>query len=469
MRQINLFRGWPNPSLHPLPALTTATSTILSNPLLSAPALSYGPNEGDASLRAEIARWLSEFYTPPSPVTASRICITGGASQNLACLLQVFSDPLYTRNVWLVVPTYYLACRIFDDAGFSGKLKGVSEDAEGVDVEELERGLESSEGRAGAEKCWERERNSESRWTLKPPRSWRKLYKHIIYTTPTFSNPSSKVMSLRRREELVRLARKYDALIISDDVYDHLQWPVSASPSPSKIYPDKALVPRIVDVDRYLDGGPQDDFGNAVSNGSFSKIVGPGCRVGWAEGTDKFVYGLSQTGSSRSGGCPSQLTSTFIRELLSTNSLQTHIRNVLQPEYSSRYYTLTAAVRKHLVPLGVLLTNADGNANASASANANSGTTAGGYFLWLRLPRGLKASDLAGKAQGEEDVVIAGGNLFNVAREDGYRTDADKVALGEAEDFESYVRLCFAWEEEEKFDEGVERLARLIRRELERT
>ncbi|ODH53317.1 hypothetical protein GX48_00513 [Paracoccidioides brasiliensis] len=424
MRQINLFRGWPNPSLHPLPALTTATSTILSNPLLSAPALSYGPNEGDASVRAEIARWLS--------------------GQNLACLLQVFSDPLYTRNVWLVVPTYYLECRIFDDAGFSGKLREVSEDAEGVDVEELARGLESSEGRAGAEKGWERERNSES------------LYKHIIYTTPTFSNPSSKVMSLRRREELVLLARKYDALIISDDVYDHLQWPVPSSPSPTKIYPDKALVPRIVDVDRYLDGGPQDDFGNAVSNGSFSKIVGPGCRVGWAEGTDKFVYVLSQTGgSSRSGGCSSQLTSTFIRELLSTNSLQTHIRNVLQPEYCSRYFTLTAAVRKHLVPFGVLLTNANGNGNANAntSANANSGAIAGGYFLWLRLPRGLRASDLAGNAQEEEDVVIAAGNLFNVAQEDGYRTDADEVALGGAGDFESYVRFCFAWEEE-RFEEG---------------
>ncbi|EEH50623.2 uncharacterized protein PADG_06702 [Paracoccidioides brasiliensis Pb18] len=421
MRQINLFRGWPNPSLQPPPRpnhshIQPSSPTRSSPPRLSA----TGPMKAMPPFARRSPAGSPGSTTPPpppSPVAASRICITGGASQNLACLVQVFSDPLYTRNVWLVVPTYYLACRIFDDAGFSGKLREVSEDAEGVDVEELARGLESSEGRAGAEKGWERERNSES--------------------------------------ELVLLARKYDALIISDDVYDHLQWPVPSSPSPTKIYPDKALVPRIVDVDRYLDGGPQDDFGNAVSNGSFSKIVGPGCRVGWAEGTDKFVYGLSQTGSSRSGGCSSQLTSTFIRELLSTNSLQTHIRNVLQPEYCSRYFTLTAAVRKHLVPLGVLLTNANGNGNANAntSANANSGTIAGGYFLWLRLPRGLRASDLAGKAQEEEDVVIAAGNLFNVAQEDGYRTDADEVALGGAGDFESYVRFCFAWEEE-RFEEG---------------
>jgi DNA-binding transcriptional MocR family regulator len=52
--------------------------------------------------------------------------------------------------------------------------------------------------------------------------------------------------------------------------------------------------PRIVDVDRELDGGPLDQFGSTVSNGSFSKLIGPGCRVGWAEGTEDFVYGLSQ-------------------------------------------------------------------------------------------------------------------------------------------------------------------------------
>ncbi|OAX80469.1 hypothetical protein ACJ72_05197 [Emergomyces africanus] len=436
---INLFRGWPNPSLHPVPALNSATKAILSNPLLSTPALNYGPDEGDPNLRIEIARWLSDFYAPPSPVPASRICITGGASQNLACLLQVFSDPLYTKNVWMVAPTYYLACRIFDDAGFAGRLKGVREDEEGLDVGDLERSLAAIEqrtraaeegGRDGEPNQNRGQVNFQPKRTFKPSRPWRKLYKHIIYTTPTFSNPSTKVMSLRRREELVRLARKYDALIISDDVYDHLQWHVSASAFHGAEYPDKAVVPRIIDIDRFLDGGPSDEFGNSVSNGSFSKLIGAGCRVGWAEGTEKLVYGLSQVGSSRSGGCPSQFTSTFIRELLATNALQTHIRTVLQPAYSKRYYALTAAVRKHLVPLGISLTNNPANPKPSANVNSNNGNTintctggsdsgiAGGYFIWLRLPPSLRASDLAKKAQEEEDLMIAGGNLFKVSQED---------------------------------------------------
>jgi DNA-binding transcriptional MocR family regulator len=86
-------------------------------------------------------------------------------------------------------------------------------------------------------------------------------------------------MSLRRREQLVRLARQFDALIVTDDVYDMLQWPNSPD-APSKVL-DRAYLPRIVDVDRDLDGGPADKWGNSISNGSFSKIVAPGCRTGW--------------------------------------------------------------------------------------------------------------------------------------------------------------------------------------------
>ena len=100
-------------------------------------------------------------------------------------------------------------------------------------------------------------------------------------------------MSLDRRTALVRVARQYDALIVTDDVYDMLQWP--SSPNSEKHHSEQAYLPRVVDIDRYLEGGPVDEYGNAVSNGSFSKIVGPGCRTGWVEGTEQLAYGLSQT------------------------------------------------------------------------------------------------------------------------------------------------------------------------------
>jgi len=90
-------------------------------------------------------------------------------------------------------------------------------------------------------------------------------------------------MTLRRRQALVRLAREFDALVITDDVYDFLQWPLHSHESL-----ETALLPRIVDVDNALDGGTEragaDGFGNVVSNGSFSKICGPGIGLGgWRE------------------------------------------------------------------------------------------------------------------------------------------------------------------------------------------
>lgn len=99
-------------------------------------------------------------------------------------------------------------------------------------------------------------------------------------------------MSLDHRERLVRLARQYDALIVTDDVYDLLQW--SAMPGEQLPSPDHACQPRLVDIDRYLDGGPIDKWGHTISNGSFSKLIGPGARTGWAEASQKVAYGLSQ-------------------------------------------------------------------------------------------------------------------------------------------------------------------------------
>lgn len=147
---INLFRGWPNPALLPVSHLTTATSTVLSTPSIYHVGLAYGPDEGYFPLRQHIAQWLTAFYQPLLPISEHRICITGGASQNLACILQVFTDPSYTRNVWMVTPTYYLACRIMDDSGFAGRLRGIPEDDEGLDLAFLERELERAEAKAAS-------------------------------------------------------------------------------------------------------------------------------------------------------------------------------------------------------------------------------------------------------------------------------------------------------------------------------
>jgi DNA-binding transcriptional MocR family regulator len=152
-KTINLLRGWPNPSLFPTLQIKAAANAALSNASVSTPGLLYGPDPGYQPLRESIAGWLDGFYrptteqtTPPTPAQeqspdAERICITGGASQNLACVLQVFTDPVFTQ-AWMVAPCYFLACRIFEDAGL--RTRAVLEGEEGVDLRALEKSLQES-------------------------------------------------------------------------------------------------------------------------------------------------------------------------------------------------------------------------------------------------------------------------------------------------------------------------------------
>ncbi len=148
---INLLRGWPNASLLPPELVKAAAIAVLSDESSAHSTLQYGPDQGYESLRNEIARWLTAFYNPRDAIQADRICITGGASQNLACILQTFTDPIYTRNVWMVAPTYFLACRNFEDSGFAGRLKSVPEDEEGIDLHSLSRQIARSEEKAQTE------------------------------------------------------------------------------------------------------------------------------------------------------------------------------------------------------------------------------------------------------------------------------------------------------------------------------
>lgn len=157
---------------------------------------------------------------------------------------------------------------------------------------------------------------------------------------------------------------------------------------------------------------------------------------------------LCCSGSSRSGGAPSQLVSTFISHLLATDFVQSHIAKTLQPSYARRHRILSSAVREHLIPLGVTPDELGTNG------------VAGGYFLWLRLPTGLKASELALKAKEEENVLISEGSLFGVEGDETLDSEG-----GGKRDLEGYIRICFAWEEESLLAEGVRRLAALVGRE----
>ncbi|AEO70926.1 uncharacterized protein THITE_2056168 [Thermothielavioides terrestris NRRL 8126] len=454
---INLLRGWPSPHLLPAAQLQAAAARVLSDPAVAVPALQYAPDEGYGPLREELARWLGALYNRgfvPAPIRPEDIAITGGASQALACVLQSFADPAYTRAVWMAAPCYFLACPIFEDAGFRGRLRAVPEDDGGIDLDALERGL-----REEGEKPWEGR-------AFKSPAPYRKLYRHIIYLVATSANPSGKTLSLARRRRLVHLAREHDALVISDDVYDLLQWPVTASladpdpPSSSSPLPLPPLLPLLSQIDAALPPSRHNPpgsrrFPHAISNGSFSKLVGPGVRTGWIHSGSggsgsasssgslgAFTLGFSQTGSNRSGGAASQFAAAVVHQMMAAGELEAHLRDVVRPALRRRH----ALVVRELV---------EGEDWVDLGVKVGSGNGVfGGYFVWLTLPAGVDAAAVAERAR-EENLIVAPGRLFEVSGDE------------EAARFPRHIRLCFSWEEEENLVKGVRRLGRVLRRMLE--
>jgi DNA-binding transcriptional MocR family regulator len=403
---IDLQKICQTPRLLPAASIAYACRSVLTDPFAYADALLYGPELGSTPLRTAIAAWLADFYGHErNSISIDELCITGGESLGLAAILQKFTDPVYTRTCWLVAPSPRKCVRIFEDAGLEGKIQFVPEDAEGLDIEALERGISEAEAAATAA--------VNVRPAFKSREKYPRIYKHLVFCQPTFRDPTSVTMSLSRRKALLALARRYDVLIVADDAADFFA-------------ADK--LPRLVDLDRDLPG--RDVYGHAVSSSSFSALIAPGCRVGWLQGTPAFAKLLGEIGTTSAGGAPSQLVATFVGNLLTTGTLQGFLRDVLAPTFEARHKTLLKAFERELKPLGVEVRGGD----------------KGGWWVWLRLPLWCDAGLLCQRLKEEWDLLVAHGEMFGGA------------------ECEGCVRLCLAWEEEARLEEGVKRIAEAMGR-----
>lgn len=259
-------------------------------------------------------------------------------------------------------------------------------------------------------------------------------------------------MPLQRRQDLVRLARECDALIVSDDVYDFLQWPLEGDVTPHR--PDEMRLPRLCDIDLAMGPppAPYDDtshskwFGSAVSNGSFSKIVGPGVRTGWVEASPTFVEGLGETASTISGGAPSQLCAAILGDMVLRGDLEEHIETKLRPSLQRRHRLMMEAIVKFLAPLGVQ--------TRRGCLSGGGSEVYGGYFVWLKIPSDdfFPANLVADAAMEEQNLVVGYGNMFEV--------HGDKTGPR----IDSGIRLCFSWVAEEDLVEGVRKLGVVLER-----
>ena len=161
------------------------------------------------------------------------------------------------------------------------------------------------------------------------------------------------------------------------------------------------------------------------------------------------------SGTSKSGGAPSQVAATFITNLLTTSALTNHIHATLLAAYSARYQILYTAIQEHLVPHGCTLPGLPASRDV-----------VGGFFIWIELPAELSAVDVARHSE-KSGVIIAEGSLFAVwgdamTGDDGMEEIDRKTLTTLKRTLDQGIRLCFAWVTVNEMREGVAMLGTVV-------
>ena len=366
---IDFSAGQPSPSLLPLKLLRKAAADRLNGD--DAAFLAYGANQGNGFFRTALAGFLSEHYR--FPVEAEQLFITAGASVGLDLLCTLFARPGDT--IFVEEPSYFLALRIFADHHLN--IIGLPMDADGLIAEALEEKL--------------------TRYTPV-----------FLYTIPTFHNPSSVTLGAARREQLVALSRKYDFLIIADEVYHLLNYAPGAPPPP---------LAGFVDSDRVL------------SLGSFSKILAPGLRLGWVQAGPRLLRRLVGCGLLDSGGGLNPFTSALVCSAIEMGLQQTQLATLVTT-YSERKVALTKALKKYL-PDTVRMIEPDG-----------------GFFIWLVFPDGVDTEQMLPAAR-RKNVGYLPGSKFSSSG-----------------DLKNCARLSFSYFDVPELEEGARRLGPVIKEHM---
>ncbi len=216
---ISFAMGAPAVDLLPAQAFRKALNVVLRRE--GARALQYDLPEGSSGLREALFDYLEAQNVPAHK---EEILVTSGSQQGIYLVTQALLRP--GETVITERPTYLGAVDAFQSRGIH--VIGVPVDIEGLQVAWLDRIVRQNQAR-------------------------------LIYTIPTFHNPTGVTLSLERRRALVELARKHDLLILEDATCNELGYEGETLPSLRALDPD----------------------GHVVYVGSFSKTFLPGLRVGY--------------------------------------------------------------------------------------------------------------------------------------------------------------------------------------------
>jgi DNA-binding transcriptional MocR family regulator len=227
----------------------------------------------------------------------------------------------------------------------------------------------------------------------------------LLYTIATFHNPTGISLGSARRRELVELAAARGVLVVEDDVYRDLAYDGPAPPSLWSLAP--SAVARL---------------------GSFSKSLAPGLRVGWLTAPAAVVERYVQSGVVDSGGCVSQFAAVVTARFVERGGYEPHVA-MLRAEYRHRRDALAGALRQHLPP------------------RCGFALPAGGYFIWVGLPPGLRAT-----------ALLAVADAHGVSFQPAARSHIDGSDGG--------LRVAFSLYRPDDLVEGARRLGAAVREAL---
>lgn len=361
---ISLAAGTPAPDLLPAEML----KRIFADSPLSAQqsALGYCPVEGLHSLRRSIA---SRMHKRGVAVDAQHILILSGSTQGIGLVGRFLLNP--GDEVVVEVPTYLGAIQTFRALG--ARVLGVPMDSEGMRVDLLETVLVRHRPR-------------------------------LIYTLPTFQNPTGVVMSTERRRRLLLLARRYQTPVLEDDPYGEVYFDEG-----KQIPPLKAI----------------DTSEQVLYLSTFSKILAPGLRVAWLVAPEPIIERLSlhkQVFDLNTNA----FGQWMVAEILQRNLLDDHL-STLRQRYQHKRNVMLQAIKRYWPD--------DVRVNSPA----------GGFHVWCRLPSDMRARTLL-REVASKGVAFVIGEPFHV---DG----------GGQQQF----RLSFAYPEEEHIEEGIRCIGEAIK------
>ncbi len=355
----------------------------------TAKALQYGPTEG----LAVTARCIVEVMAAEGAVVdPSEVIVTTGGQQVIDLVCKTLIDP--GDVIVAEAPTYPGAVPTF--SAYQAQVEQIEVDSDGMPIDELERTLDrlQAEGRR--------------------PK--------FIYTIPNFQNPGGVTMSLPRRRRLVEVARERELLILEDNPYGLLRY--EGDPLPTLYALDAEAV------------GRQGASDLVIYLGTFSKILSPGMRLGWAVAPRPVLekLNLCKQGADL---CSSSVTQLFVAAYFRERGARggpawlEYVED-LRVHYRRRRDAMVAALAEHF------------------GEGASWTYPQGGLFVWATLDARIDTTDLLAMARKTEGVAFVPGRAAYVDGRHGA----------------SSMRLNFAGVPEAEIEEGISRIGRAMRQQL---